>query len=200
MNRRLAPLGLLLLAALFLGGLARLFTLRFAGGDLYPPGSSRRADPRGTRAFHDSHAEQRSLRVERNYESLARLAPEPAGHTLFLLGYDPDLFQRAIPSPVAGELDQFVRDGGRLVLALAYAPSVDATNAWAAVRRQLRQGVNEDAGKSSRRLTELWGLHVTSGTGASGVALHDGSVPGEPGRTTGSASRKPARGWLSGPR
>ncbi len=157
------------LAALFAVGLTRLFSLRFASGEIYPPGSSRRADPRGTRALHDSLALLPGFRVTRNYERLTRAIPNAAGHTLFLCGYDPDLLVESIPKSVAHELDNFARDGGRVVLAVSYAPARSLTNSWNEVRQSLRRrGVN--AGETER-LSSLWDIHLARGIGGTGDAV-----------------------------
>lgn len=65
------------LAALCLLGLVwgflRLFQLRFEAGDVYPPYSSLRADPLGTRALYESLARLPEVTVARNYRPLAQL-------------------------------------------------------------------------------------------------------------------------------
>lgn len=189
-RRTLAVLGSLAVAVVFFLGLAQLFSLRFAAGEGYPPGSSRRSDPRGTRVLHDSLAAVPGCRVDRNYESLARLVPDPAGSTLFLLGYDSELLRGPIPRAVAEELDDFARRGGRVVLALAYVRQLDATNAWAQVRQLLQRGTPAAEGVGTRVLTELWGFRLENGTGTGAEALHDGTIVGLPTRMPWSSSRQ----------
>lgn len=181
-RRTLAVLGVLAVAVAFFLGLAQLFSLRFAAGEGYPPGSSRRSDPRGTRVLHDSLAALPDCRVDRNYESLARLVPEPAGCTLFLLGYDAELLRGPIPRSVAEELDDFARRGGRVVLALAYVRQLDVTNAWAQVRQVVQRGTPATEGAATRELTELWGFQLENGSGTGAEALHDGAIAGLPAR------------------
>lgn len=97
-------------ALLFFGwGLWQLFTLRFETGDLYPPYSSLRADPLGSKALFDSFESLDGLRVARNYRSLEHVA-DPQQTTLFWLG---ESYSR-YPEP---EWRNFVRAGGRLVVA-----------------------------------------------------------------------------------
>jgi hypothetical protein len=65
----------LLLGALFAGGLARLFILRYETGDIYPPYSSLRADPLGTKALAAALAELPGVTVQSNFKSLPKLRP-----------------------------------------------------------------------------------------------------------------------------
>ncbi len=125
----------------FGASLLRLFEYRFAAGDIYPPGSSRRADPLGSKALLEGLGLLPGLRVERNYERLTRLG-EPTGTTLVLLGVGPDNIWGPMPTPDENEaLDQFIRRGGRLVLALEHEPLSAATNAWHRGFRSLRSGL-----------------------------------------------------------
>jgi uncharacterized protein DUF4350 len=78
---------LAVLAGAFLAGLWRLMDLRFAAGDVYPPYSSLRSDPLGTKAFHDSLAALPELTVERHHKALANIAKERA--TIFYPGVTP---------------------------------------------------------------------------------------------------------------
>ena len=74
------PLLCLLLALLLGGGfaygLARLFILRYEVGDVYPPYSSLRADPLGTKALDDALDELPDVEVRRNFKPLPRLRPD----------------------------------------------------------------------------------------------------------------------------
>ena len=176
------------LAALFAVGLARLFSLRFASGEIYPPGSSRRADPRGTRALHDSLALLPGFSVTRNYERLTRAIPNAAGHTLFLCGYDPNLLVQPIPKSIAHELENFARDGGRIVLAVSYAPAQALTNSWNEVRQSLRRrGVNA---AETERLSSLWDIHLARGIGGTGEAVLAASASELPSRLPWLGSRQ----------
>ncbi len=176
-RRNLALGGLLAITLLFLAGLTRLFSLRFADGDAYPPGSSRRADPRGMRALHDGLAALPGYTVRRNPDDLSRAFPDPSGHTLFLLGYAAEALREPIPQARADAYDAFARGGGRVVLALAYASVSEHTNAWFRVGRRLRQGAPSEETAAARTLTELWGFKLEADTGAAVEALHDGTVP-----------------------
>lgn len=109
-----APFILLLVAAaLFVAGLLHLFHLRFEAGDVYPPYSSLRADPLGTKALFESV--DRLLPVRRHFQSPNRLG-DGRDTTLLVLGLSP-LELRSDPEELK-QLESFVADGGRLVIAL----------------------------------------------------------------------------------
>ena len=120
MSRRFLPhIGLLLLGLLLFGGLLSLFLLRFRQGDSYPPYSTYRNDPQGARLLYSSLVEIPGVEIVRNLRSLSRLSelPQERGTTFLFLG----LSRRELAEASEGDLvslDRFVREGGRLVLAL----------------------------------------------------------------------------------
>jgi hypothetical protein len=63
----------LALVAVFVWGLARLFVLRYQVGDIYPPYSSLRADPLGTKALAAALEELPNIEVHRNFKELPKL-------------------------------------------------------------------------------------------------------------------------------
>jgi len=98
----------------FVFGLANLLRLRFEAGDNYPPYSSYRADPIGTKALYESVDSLTAVR--RNLQPLAKLG-DGRDTTLLWLGESPsDL--RLLPEEFK-DLETFVRSGGRLVMAAA---------------------------------------------------------------------------------
>ena len=112
MTRRLF-LGLCLLSTLFLAGVAWLFHLRFEAGDIYPPYSSWRADPLGTKAFFESLDGWVSVR---RYTQPSASLGEGRDTTLLVLGAAlPDL---VMTSNECRQLESFVKEGGRIVIAL----------------------------------------------------------------------------------
>ena len=120
MSRRFLPhIGLLLLGLLLFGGLLSLFLLRFRQGDSYPPYSTYRNDPKGARLLYSSLAEIPGVETVRNLRSLSRLSelPEEGGTTLLFLGLSRSELAAASEGDLVS-LDRFVREGGRLVLAL----------------------------------------------------------------------------------
>jgi len=106
-------LGLLLLGAGFVAGLGQLFQLRFQLGDVYPPYSSFRADPLGTKALY--LALSRLGTVRRHFQSLEKLG-DGHGCTLFYLGADAASLR--FTASEYRHLEAFMHSGGRLVLAL----------------------------------------------------------------------------------
>src|SRR5687768_5897030 len=65
-----------LLGAGFVYGLTQLFLLRYATGDIYPPYSSLRADPLGTKALAEALNGLPKVEVRRNFQPLTKLRDE----------------------------------------------------------------------------------------------------------------------------
>jgi hypothetical protein len=146
------PLFLLLLAGLgFVLGLAHLFRLRFEAGDIYPPYSSLRADPLGTKAFYLSLAELRPVR--RNFEPLAKLG-SGASTTLFYLGAEPEDLQ--FTAEEFSQFEAFCNAGGRLVLGLF--PSYQAARTNRFIRPAPAGGRVELERLKPVSITARWGL------------------------------------------
>ena len=123
MKRRLnltLCLGLPLLAVL-IAGLLHLFSLRFSSGDIYPPYSSLRADPLGTKAFLDSLAALPHVTAFRWLDELPRLPEGGRDTTLLVLGPEPRALER-MPKHDFTELEDFMRAGGRVILAFPPTP------------------------------------------------------------------------------
>lgn len=116
MNPRAAILGLLLAIAILGVGLWRLFDLRFTTGDIYPNGSSLRADPAGTRAYFESLARIPGREVRRELLPLSSVRGG-AETTLFLLELDPA--ENALGKRDWEALKDLLANGGRVVISLA---------------------------------------------------------------------------------
>lgn len=96
--------------------LHQLFSLRFSAGDVYPPYSSLRADPLGTRALYESIAQLPRFRAER---VMGRLRETSApGKSLLVLGLNATELDDMDRDDVE-LLERFAALGGRVVLALA---------------------------------------------------------------------------------
>ncbi len=108
----------LLLAAAVVGGVVRLFELRFERGDIYPPYSTLRTDPLGVSALYESLDRVPGLSARRYFE---RTFKESDGHerTLMILGLEPGALEE-LPRTEFNTIQQFAYNGGRVVL--AYAP------------------------------------------------------------------------------
>jgi hypothetical protein len=102
----------LLVAAGFVWGVLQLFETRFSRGDIYPPYSSLRTDPLGTKAFYESLTRIDQLRVSRNEKPLDQFRAGKRA-TLFCIGAG-DLDS---PEKTVVNLEKFIRSGGRLVIA-----------------------------------------------------------------------------------
>lgn len=97
----------------FVAGLIELIQLRMDVGDVYPPYSSLRSDPLGTRALYESLERLDGMKVERNY----RQKVKPATATLMVLGVG----QYDLASAVLADnedLEEFCEAGGRVVIGL----------------------------------------------------------------------------------
>lgn len=119
-----APILLLFIALTgFVAGLVHLFHLRFEGGDNYPPYSSLRADPLGTKALFESLEPLTETR--RHLRSLSKLS-DGRDTTLLWLGAEPRTL-RFLPDEFQ-RLEAFARNGGRIVISLApmqFAPRMN---------------------------------------------------------------------------
>jgi len=150
----------------------RLLLLRFEAGDIYPPYSSLRADPLGTKALYQSLAELPGVSVRRNYLPLGKLTGRK-GRTLLYLGAKPEmvgLFWGIDLRPAEDEdgkkdtdrdkepdrargaekdpmesMSDFVSAGGRLVISFSPAASLDGIQAgMVALRSRLGFTVDSD--------------------------------------------------------
>ena len=114
-RRALLYLALLVLIGAFACGLVQLFNLRFAAGDVYPPYSSFRGDPLGSRVYFESLQRVGQADVSRFLQSIDKL-PDGRGSTLFVFGL-PWSEMSAEPDEYKA-LEGFIRRGGRLVVTL----------------------------------------------------------------------------------
>ncbi len=110
-------LGGLLLALVI--GLSGLLQRRVGAGDVFPPYSSQRADPLGTRALYDALAQLPGMRIERWHKPMAMLPAGPA-RTILLAGFTEAQWKQ-FPEEDFAALDAAVREGGRVVIAFRAA-------------------------------------------------------------------------------
>ena len=108
-----------LLIGLFCLLLINLFLLRFKAGDIYPPYSSLRSDPLGTKALVTSLERLDSLTMERNFSSI-NLLEAPTDTSLFFLGIRSGK-THLIPQKEVEQIEALVNLGCRLVVALTPA-------------------------------------------------------------------------------
>ena len=166
---------ILALLALLTGGLTLVFQLRVGTGDLYPIASSMRADPLGTRLFHDSLAALPDMRVERNLEQLPHLRTGQS-RTIIMAGVRASRFLSMEPESISAlnALDACVRSGDRLVVAFASEshlgvprrvdPDTSFTKERAAPLEHKSQGgsLGQDVVRpqSGSLVTRLWGVEL----------------------------------------
>jgi hypothetical protein len=161
-----AALGLAVVL-LFAAGLFGLLALRFETGDIYPPYSSLRSDPLGTRVLYDSLERMPGLTVARHYARPEKLSSEAT--TLILAGLEKQAFERSAREMDA--LQRFVLNGGRAVLMLtAVKPDREADGQKSSApseedpQAQPPEDENETLSEQARRtsLASKWGFAVAT--------------------------------------
>jgi hypothetical protein len=102
-----------LLLGVFAFGLYRLMALRFEAGDVFPPYSTLRSDPLGSKALYHAFARLPDFAVSRNFRKLETLTKTPRA-TIFLLGLSPS----ALPQLPVEPFEALLQQGHRVVIAL----------------------------------------------------------------------------------
>ena len=116
MKARTLSLAILILSlAGLVYGLGWLLHLRFSSGEAYAPRSTMRADPMGSKAFHDALVEYEGILVSRNFTPFDQLQSISSEVTLLMLGGDPWRLNNLANYEIVRD---FVQAGGRLVVAL----------------------------------------------------------------------------------
>jgi hypothetical protein len=105
---------LLIVTTLFLYGVTHLLILRFEKGDVYPPYSSFRSDPLGTKAFYEALCLLQGVETTRNVEPLQK-ASGLSKATLFLFGLQASHFS-AMEQASVKALEDVALGGGRIVI------------------------------------------------------------------------------------
>jgi len=150
----------LIMAALFVLGVIRLFELRFAVGDVYPPYSSLRTDPLGAKAFYQGLQNCCGLKLERNYEPLSKIKNRNDA-ALFFTGLQVTDFQ-AVPADFMDDLEYFVRNGGRLILTLL--PENDASAVKELLddsqKKELKKERDEEESQRIVSIFDEWGFKI----------------------------------------
>ncbi len=112
-NRRVVIFLFAVLLAGFVAGLVELFELRTGHGDVFPPYSTFRADPLGTKALYESLEQIKQFRVSRNFASMDKIR-DPHG-TLLFLGMAPGPFF-ASPKESLLNFPKWAARGNRVVV------------------------------------------------------------------------------------
>jgi hypothetical protein len=145
-------------------GLWHLFDLRFSTGDVYPEGSTLRADPLGSRAFYESLALLGGRSVTRSLEPLSTIHARP-DKTLFLLAVDPE--DRWLSRRDRETVDNLLAAGGRVVVSFASPPSRGTqTNISIPAK-----AASNPATSAVQTALEAWGLRLDHPSAAHGPDL-----------------------------
>jgi hypothetical protein len=163
--KRVVPALLLFIA---LAGLTAvivdLLQLRLESGDVYPPYSSLRSDPLGTMVLFESLGRTRDLAVRRDYSTAGQM-PDAVGTTYLHLSASPEDWRRIQPEEF-NTIDRFVREGGRLVIALRGVPAeivhIDRTISEAEknAEKEKQRKAEEQAAVKLVSAEERWGFQT----------------------------------------
>jgi len=155
-GKLLSLLFLLVVFGFFFYGTTKLLILRFQKGDVYPPYSSFRSDPLGTKAFYEGLGLLSGVEAIRNVEPL-RKASELSGTTLFLFGLE-RFHLSAIGQESAKTIDEAALAGARIVI--SFAPT-NAKPRPPSKENEKQEAPQKDADKESDEEEELFsGKHI----------------------------------------
>jgi hypothetical protein len=153
----------LIVVTLFFYGAVQLILLRLETGDVYPPYSSLRSDPLGTKALFESLQICCGLKVERNHEPFVEIANQHQA-VVFFLGISDSEFDN-VPESLAKDFRGFIENGGRLVF--TFLPK-NETSLPAAVKKAIekqkkeKDKKEEEIGPKMVSLTEEWGFEFAN--------------------------------------
>jgi hypothetical protein len=136
------------LALLFVWGLEQVAVAPLETGEVYPPYSSLRTDPLGTKALYESLAGLENLQVTRLYKPRTQVAAES---TLLVLGLNPVSWDE-ITQKTLTAYENLVAKGGRLVIGFlpVYAPTKSLDYPLLADRWKLRFKYRHDNDDAER--------------------------------------------------
>lgn len=115
-NKRLLTISFFVLTGLFCLLMTNLFLLRFKAGDIYPPYSSLRSDPLGTKALFIAMKKLDAVIVRRNFQPVRLL--ESTDKTCFFFMGVPTGKHHVISREEYNRIKQLIDKGNRLVIAL----------------------------------------------------------------------------------
>jgi hypothetical protein len=165
-GKLLSLLSLLMVAALFFYGTTKLLILRFQKGDVYPPYSSFRSDPLGTKAFYEGLSLLPGVETVRNVDPI-RKASGLSGTTLFLFGLQESHFS-AMQQESAKAIDEAALAGARIVISFVPTHAKPAPLSKEKEKQEVPQkDTNEENdeeqelyGKEYIDLNKHWGMEV----------------------------------------
>lgn len=129
--RRSDKFMLILLAAVMIllaGGIIQLFSLRFRQGDIYPPYSSLRADPLGTKAIYESLEAMGGIRVDRNVRRFDKFEGSP-NTSLIFIGLNADQDEIA-ENGILEQIGSVAVGGTRVILGFTPAVTTKHFERW----------------------------------------------------------------------
>lgn len=135
--------GFLVLIALLGFTIERLVRDRLARGDVYPPFSSLRSDPLGTKALYDALSEIPGVETSRYMRPMDELQDQPPG-TLLYLGDQSWSWEMNLPQRLFQSVEHWMASGGRMVITLSPQRHV---NSWTEERRKRRLRMEEEREK-----------------------------------------------------
>ena len=115
-TKRLLQAAFIACVLVFIVGVVNLFLLRFETGDVYPPYSSLRADPLGTRALYESLELARDLKPARSFQQFEKIKSS-AHQTVLILGVAPRDMEQ-MPAKEWEEVENLAKGGTRVVITL----------------------------------------------------------------------------------
>jgi hypothetical protein len=109
---------MVLLTGIFINGILKLLVMRLQSGDVYPPYSSLRTDPLGSKALYESLERCCGLSIARNYKPFYKIKDQ-TDSVVFFAGAQPPVSDR-MPLSFLEEFESFIKAGGRMVV--TYSP------------------------------------------------------------------------------
>lgn len=116
-NNILLYIFMLVVLTVFVYGVFHLLVVRYEAGDIYPPYSSLRADPLGTKAFYEGIDNVQGFSSRRNYQPADKLR-NIRNTTIFSLGMNPRAF-RSVAKETVRAIDELLLNGNRLVFSFS---------------------------------------------------------------------------------
>ncbi|MBI9076895.1 MAG: hypothetical protein JEZ02_15920 [Desulfatibacillum sp.] len=145
----------IIIPALFLllmAGIVHMFSLRFESGDVYPPYSSLRSDPLGTRGLHDSLINLKSLDVSRNYKDPKQLGKQSPGVILF--SGIPSKWTILGAKSLSKDLKMLAAQGNRVVMTFSIFGKWSPVEDEEAADEDTKEEPDEEISEESRNQTE----------------------------------------------
>ena len=115
-NNILLYIFMLVVLAVFVYGVFHLLMVRYEAGDIYPPYSSLRTDPLGTKAFYEGIDDVQGLTSRRNYKPADKLK-NIRNTTIFSLGMKTWVFL-SVDKETVRAIEELLLNGNRLTISV----------------------------------------------------------------------------------